>query len=89
MLYTDLQSAHLRYTRRVTNGLRKPAVFKMLQSWRLAALIAGALVKGDAGRRAIKEAEAMVEFWEDKATAQDARQRQVDIDERAPWDKHR
>ena len=70
VIYTDQENAVLRYTTRVTD---------------LASMLAGPVLKGDAGAAEAKRCAAMVEHWLAKAQMSDANQQQVTLQQVTPW----
>ena len=73
VLYTDMINASLRYTAKTTDSTKFSQSFIHALSWRLAAMLAGALIKGDAGAQAVQNATQMAEFYSNRAAAFDSR----------------
>lgn len=72
-LYTNLENAVIRYIADVGEHLF-PANFVMALSWKLAGMLAGPLLKGDAGAQMTLNCEKMYAYWIDKAVGLDAAQ---------------
>lgn len=80
VLYTNVAGARLRYNRRVTPAVQVPMKFKMAVARKLAALIAGQFVKGEAGAALAMRLDAMARAEMGDAAATDANRQQ-----RQPW----
>ncbi|MFJ1253423.1 hypothetical protein [Cupriavidus sp. CuC1] len=77
IIYTDQVSAVLRYTARVTDVTKFPPLFIMALAWHLASMLAGPIIKGDAGAAEAKRCAAMMQAWLSKAVESDANQRRI------------
>lgn len=77
VILTDQENAVLRYTGLVTDTSNFSPLFITVLSWRLAAMLAGPLIKGDAGAAEAKRCEAMAQAYLSKAIESDASQRRV------------
>lgn len=89
VIYTDLAAAVGLYTRRVTDTTRYPPMFVLALSWHLASMLAGPLIKGDAGAAESKRCMQMMEYWRSKAIESDANQRRVNRPHSPSWMKGR
>ena len=85
VIYTDQATAVLRYTGRVTDTTKFAPTFVLALSWHLAALLAGPIIKGDAGAAEAKRCAAMAEAWLAKARESDANQRRVAPTHNVSW----
>lgn len=77
VIYSDQANAVLRYTAMVTNTAQFSPLFVTTLSHHLAAMLAGPLIKGDAGAAEAKRQAGMVEFYLGRAMESDASQRRV------------
>lgn len=87
VIWTNQVNASARYTARVTDPTRFPALFQDCLGWLLASMIAGPLLKGDNG---VKTGAAMYSIYEKRlgtATSNDANQKKSNIRDRqqVPW----
>lgn len=89
VIYTDQELAVGLYTRRVTDTTRYPPMFVLSLSWQLAAMLAGPLIKGDAGAAESKRCVQMSDYWRSKAIESDANQRRVERAFTPAWIKGR
>lgn len=90
VMYTDMGDAQLRYTAKTTDSSKFSQSFIHALSWRLASMLAGALIKGDVGAQAVQSATQMAEFYASRAAAHDSRTTRdkpvVDANT-TPWDR--
>ena len=75
IIYTNIEDAVLRHTVRVTDPTRFPPLFIETLTWKLAAMLAGPVIKGDVGQTEAKRCEAMVQIYLGQAKLSDTRQR--------------
>ena len=90
VLYCKFEDAVLRYQAKVTDSSKFSQMFKQAVSWQLASMLAGALIKGDEGMGAVRNASQMAEFYMQKATAFDSRttrEKPVVDANTNPWDR--
>lgn len=85
ILYTDQEEAMLRYTAYVTDTTVYSPLFVMALSWQLASLLAGPIIKGDAGAAEAKRCTQMAMGYMSQAEASDANQRRNTIEHIVPW----
>jgi len=85
IILTNQEDAVVRYTAFVTDTTRFSPLFISTLSWHLAALLAGPILKGDAGRAEAKRCEQMASLWLAKATASDSNQRKVRPPQSVAW----
>lgn len=85
LVYTDQANAVLRYTKRVTDPTKFPPLFITTLSWHLASMLAGPVIKGDAGAAEAKRCAAMMQAWLGKAIESDANQRKIAPAHNVPW----
>ena len=85
VIYTDQPLAVAKYTKRVTDtGVFPPMVVQGI-SWLLASMVAGPLIKGDAGRAAALNCSKMSVGWLGKAMEVDKNQRKASRDFKPTW----
>ena len=75
IIYTRIEDAVLRYTVSVADPTRFSALFIETLTWKLAAMLAGPVIKGDVGQSEAKRCEAMVQLYLGQAKLSDVRQR--------------
>lgn len=85
VVYTNQVDAVMRYTARVTDPSKFSPLFVQALSWHLAAVLAGPLIKGDAGAAEAKRCTAMAQAWLAKAAESDANQRRINVQQVTPW----
>lgn len=85
VIYSDQATAVCLYTRRVTDTTRFPPMVVLALSWQLASMLAGPLIKGDAGAAESKRCIQMMEYWRSKAIESDANQRKIDMTHTPAW----
>lgn len=89
ILYTNQEDAVLRYSARVTDATLFPNAFVEALAWKLASMLAGPIIKGEAGAAEAKRCIQMMAFHLGNADTVDARQRQVTPIHSAPWHRAR
>lgn len=77
LIYSDQANAVVRYTARVTDVTKFSPLFNVALSWHLASMLAGPIIKGDAGAAEAKRCAAMMQAWLGKAIESDANQRKI------------
>lgn len=85
VLYTDQEKAMLRYTAYVTDTTLYSPLFVMTLSWQLAAMLAGPIIKGDAGSAEAKRCTQMAMGYLSQAEVSDSNQRRNTIEHIVPW----
>lgn len=85
IVLTNVSDAVLRYTALVTDTTKFSALFTISLSWFLASMLAGPILKGEAGAAAGAAALKMFETFEGQAEASDANQRKVSIEPAVSW----
>ncbi len=85
VLYTGQQSAVLRYTRRVTEAGRFSPLFVDVLAYSLASMIAGPIVKGDAGEALAGRMQAWAEQMLAEAGVADANQQHGQVEHVPSW----
>lgn len=85
VVYTDVEDAILRYTARVTDTTRFSPLFVQTLSWHLAGMLAGPVLKGEAGAAEAKRCEVMAANWLSHARVSDANQGSNPITHAVPW----
>jgi len=85
ILFTNQQNAVIRYVGLVTDPTTFPPLFITALSFHLAAMLAGPIIKGDAGMSASK---AMMQYFSmtfANATVSDTNQRQIKVKHEVTW----
>ena len=85
IIYTNQENAVLRYTAYATDTTTFSPLFVMALSWQLASLLAGPILKGDVGAAEAKRCTALALSYLTKATASDANQRRLTVQQSTPW----
>jgi len=85
ILYTNQEKAMLRYTAYVTDTTSYSPLFVMALSWQLASMLAGPILKGDAGSAEAKRCTQMAMGYLTQAEASDSNQRRNSIEHIVPW----
>lgn len=85
IILTNVEDATLRYTILVKDSSQFSPLFVTALSWLLASMLAGPLLKGDAGAAESKRCLAMFQAFEAQAEASDANQRRVTPQQVVPW----
>ena len=85
VVLTDIPDAVMRYVSAAVDPSLYPAMFVEALSWKLAALLAGPLYKGEAGAAEAKRCEEMFAYHFAAARQQDAKQRRVTLRHIVPW----
>jgi hypothetical protein len=77
VIYSDQEFAVVLYTRRVVDTAKYSPMFVMALSWHLASMLAGPLIKGDAGAAMAQRCAQQMGAWLSKAIESDANQRRI------------
>lgn len=85
IILTDQENALVRYVAFVSDTTRFSPLFITTLTWHLASMLAGPVIKGDAGRAEAKRCQAMASMYLTQATGSDSRQRKVEVTHTAPW----
>lgn len=85
VIYTDQEDAVLRYTARVTDTTKFSPLFVTTLSWHLASMLAGPVIKGDAGAAEGKRCGAMMQVYLSKAVESDSNQRKANPQHIVGW----
>lgn len=85
VILTNQVDAMTRYVAFVTDTTKFTPLFVTTLTWKLAAMLAGPVVKGESGRAEAKRCEAMASAWLAKAVDADMRQRRVSVSQAVPW----
>jgi hypothetical protein len=85
VILTNQANAVLRYTFLATDSSRFSSLFVVALSWLLASMLAGPLIKGDAGAAEAKRCLQMFQEFEAKAGASDANQSEGTPQQATPW----
>lgn len=79
VIYTNQELAYGVYTRRVTDTQRFSPLFIIALAWRLSAMIAGPMIKGEKGHAEALRCLKMAEMWKSRAITTDLNQQYVNI----------
>lgn len=85
IILTDQANAVLRYTAIVTDTTKFSPLFNMTLSWHLASMLAGPMLKGDAGAAEAKRCTAMMQSYLSQAMESDAGQRRTNLLHNVGW----
>jgi len=85
VLLTDAPDAVVRYISTSVDPMIYPAAFTDALAWRLAAMLAGPLLKGEMGAAEAKRCEEMFAFYFAHARQVDSRQRTIRLAHAVPW----
>lgn len=85
VILTDQADAVLRYTSVVEDTTKFSPLFVMALSWHLASMLAGPMLKGDAGAAEAKRCTAMMQAYLSQATESDAAQRRINPQHNVGW----
>lgn len=85
VIYSDQEDAVLRYTALVSDTTKFSPLFVMALSWHLASMLAGTIIKGDAGAAEAKRCASMMQAFLGKATESDAGQRRITPQHSVTW----
>lgn len=85
IILTNAENATLRYTTLATDSTSFSPLFVVALGWLLASMLAGPLIKGDAGAAEAKRCYAMFQVFEAQAEASDANQRRITVQQVVPW----
>ena len=85
IILTDQEDPVLRYVAYVTDTTRFSPLFVTTLSWKLAAMLAGPIIKGEEGRAEAKRCEAMAAMYLGKAAESDATQRRITPTQSVNW----
>lgn len=85
VIYSDQEDAVLRYTALVSDTTKFSPLFVMTLSWHLASMLAGPIIKGDAGAAEAKRCASMMQAFLGQATESDAGQRRITPQHSVTW----
>jgi len=85
VLYTNQENAVLRYQALVSDSTEFSSLFVMTLAWHLASMLAGPLIKGDAGAAESKRCSQMMAGYLAEARRSDANQRSIKVEHIVPW----
>ncbi len=85
IVLTNVDGAVLRYTTLVEDTTKFSPLFTLALSWLLASMLAGPLIKGDAGADAGARCLGMFKSFEALAEASDANQHKANLTPAVPW----
>lgn len=84
-LYTNVENAVLLYTEYVVETHRFPPLFQAAVAWHLASLLAGPVIRGDAGSAEAKRCQQMMQLYLSKAKQSDSVNRSIKPNQIADW----
>jgi hypothetical protein len=85
ILFTNVKDALLRYQANVTDTSKFSAQFTLTLSWHLASMLAGPVIKGDAGQAEGKRCSAMMASFLSSAKNSDLQNRKINLEHIVPW----
>lgn len=85
ILYTNTENAIMRYSAYVTDPTQFSPLFTITLSWHLASMLAGPVIKGDAGAAEAKRCAQMMAAYQAQAEISDANQRNIKVEHIVPW----
>lgn len=85
IILTDAVDPVLKYTYLVTDPNRFTTLFKMALSWHLASMLAGPILKGEAGAAQGRRCQEMMHAYLSQARVSDANQKRVNPQYLSPW----
>ena len=85
VICTNLENAVLRYTVSAVDPAVFSALFVITLSWHLASMLAGPIIKGDAGATEAKRCLAMMNAYLSEARTSDANQQKQSVSHYVPW----
>ena len=85
MILTDQPAATALYTVVVTDTTKYSPLFVMALSWHLAGMLAGPIIKGEAGRAEGKRCAQMMQAYISQARVSDANQNYKPVDHQVTW----
>lgn len=88
-LFTDQEDAWLRYTAYVTDTGAFSPLFVQAVAWKLAAMLASPMLKGEAGAAEAKRCEQMMAYYLGKAGSSDSNQRKINPAHSPSWISNR
>lgn len=74
VIYCNIEDAAVHYVARVRDTARFPPLFVTALTWQLASMLAGPIIKGDAGMAEAKRCAQMMQAFLSQATGRDANQ---------------
>lgn len=85
VIYTNVENAVLRYTALITDTAMFSPLFVMTLSWHLASMLAGPVIKGDAGAAEAKRCASMMASFLAQASSSDSNDRSIKVEHIVPW----
>lgn len=89
IILTNQENASLRYIAHVTDTTVFSPLFAMALSWHLASMLAGPLLKGEAGAAEAKRCTAVMSGYLAQATLSDSSQRRIKPEQNVGWINNR
>lgn len=85
VIFTNVQNAICRYSLKITDATLFPPLFTQALSWLLASMLAGPIIKGDAGAAMAQRCADTFMKIEQMAEYSDASQRDIKVHHLVPW----
>lgn len=85
IIFTNQETAVLRYQSLITDPTRFDALFVLTLSWHLASMLAGPIIKGDAGSGEAKRCIQMMAGYLQAAKQSDSNQRNIRVEHVVSW----
>ena len=85
VIYTNVQNALCRYQASVTDTSKFSALYTLTLSWHLAGMLAGPILKGDAGQAESKRCNQVMAAYLIQAQNADNTQRKINMEHIVPW----
>lgn len=85
LILTNQDNAVLRFTAVTTDTTKFPPLFVLALSWQLASMLAGPILKGDAGAAEAKRCEMQMARWLSKAMESDSKGRNIHPRQSVSW----
>ena len=85
VVLTNVPDAVMRYTTVVTDTTQFSPLFTLSLSYLLASMLAGPIIKGDAGMQAGEQMLEMLNSFKNQAESNDANQRKTDVEPAVAW----
>lgn len=85
VIYTNQETAMLRYVARITDTTKFSYTFTMALTWSLASMLAGPIIKGEVGRTEAQRCAQFAAQWLSQAKLHDAQQQKIDVAQNVAW----
>ena len=85
MLLTNVKNAIIRYQAKVVDPSKFSSLFTLTLSWHLASMLAGPVIKGDAGQAEAKRCAGFMAAFLTQAKNADLNNRKINLEHIVPW----